>query len=116
MPVLGSLALAIGYAVVMGWILKYTVGAFTGETLAPADVDGFSAQFGQMASSFGNNFWQVAGLVLVAVILIAGIGAGIEKVNKIMMPLFFSDVCRAGGVHGLSAGRGGGLPVYVYRG
>ncbi len=88
-PVLGSLALAIGYAVVMGWILKYTVGAFTGETLAPADVDGFSAQFGQMASSFGNNFWQVAGLVLVAVILIAGIGAGIEKVNKIMMPLFF---------------------------
>lgn len=40
-PVVGSLAMAIGYTVVMGWILKYTVGAFTGATLAPADVDEF---------------------------------------------------------------------------
>lgn len=29
-PVLGSLAMAIGYTVVMGWILKYAVGTFTG--------------------------------------------------------------------------------------
>ena len=29
-PVLGSLAMAIGYTVVMGWILKYAIGAFTG--------------------------------------------------------------------------------------
>ena len=28
-PVLGSLAMAIGYTVVMGWILKYAIGAFT---------------------------------------------------------------------------------------
>lgn len=52
-PVVGSLAMAIGYTVVMGWILKYTVGAFTGATLAPADVDEFSAAFGSMASAFG---------------------------------------------------------------
>lgn len=88
-PVLGSLALAIGYSVVMGWILKYTIGSFTGETLAPENVDAFTAQFGQMASGFGNNLWLVVGIVLVAVILIAGIGAGIERVNKVMMPLFF---------------------------
>ena len=44
-PVVGSLAMAIGYTVVMGWILKYTVGAFTGATLAPIDVDEFSAAF-----------------------------------------------------------------------
>ena len=29
-PVLGSLAMAIGYTVVMGWILKYMIGTFTG--------------------------------------------------------------------------------------
>lgn len=57
-PVVGSLAMAIGYTVVMGWILKYTVGAFTGATLAPADVDEFSAAFGSMASAFGNTGWQ----------------------------------------------------------
>ena len=34
-PVLGSLAMAIGYTVVMGWILKYAAGTFTGATLAP---------------------------------------------------------------------------------
>lgn len=28
-PVLGALAMAIGYTVVMGWILKYMVGTFT---------------------------------------------------------------------------------------
>ena len=54
-PVLGSFAMAIGYTVVMGWILKYTIGTFTGSTLAAEDVDGFGAAFGSMASSFGNN-------------------------------------------------------------
>ena len=29
-PAAGSLAMAIGYTVVMGWILKYAIGAFTG--------------------------------------------------------------------------------------
>ncbi len=38
-PVLGALAMAIGYTVVMGWILKYMIGAFTGKTLAPADTE-----------------------------------------------------------------------------
>ena len=38
-PVLGSLAMAIGYTVVMGWILKYMIGTFTGSTLAPNSID-----------------------------------------------------------------------------
>lgn len=88
-PVIGSLALAIGYSVVIGWILKYTVGAFTGATLAPADVDAFAGRFGEMASSFGNNTWQILGLVLSFSIMIMGISGGIEKANKVMMPLFF---------------------------
>lgn len=88
-PVLGSLAMAIGYTVVMGWILKYAVGTFTGATLAANDVDGFSAAFGSMASSFGNNGWLLGALVIAIIILMLGIGGGIEKANKVMMPLFF---------------------------
>ena len=88
-PTIGSFAMAIGYTVVMGWILKYTVGAFSGATLSPEDVDDFASAFGSMASSFGNNPWQISALVLVLVILIFGIGKGIEKANKIMMPVFF---------------------------
>ena len=88
-PVVGSLAMAIGYTVVMGWILKYTVGAFTGATLAPADVDEFSAVFGSMASAFGNTGWQVVILLAAMGILMFGVGGGIEKVNKVLMPVFF---------------------------
>ena len=88
-PVLGSLAMAIGYTVVMGWILKYTVGAFTGSTLASDDVEGYGAAFGSMASAFGNNGWLIAALVIAILILMLGVGRGIEKANKVMMPAFF---------------------------
>ena len=82
-PVLGSLAMAIGYTVVMGWILKYAVGTFTGATLAPKTIEEFASRFGMMASAFGNNIWQVLALILCMCILIFGVGAGIEKANKI---------------------------------
>lgn len=88
-PVLGALAMAIGYTVVMGWILKYIIGAFTGKTLASADTEGFAASFGSMASAFGNNVWQIVALVIGIIILMFGVGRGIEKANKIMMPVFF---------------------------
>lgn len=89
-PVLGSLAMAIGYTVVMGWILKYAVGTFTGATLAPKTIEEFGGRFGAMASAFGNNIWQILALILCMCILIFGVGAGIEKANKILMPIFFA--------------------------
>lgn len=88
-PMLGALALAIGYSVVVGWILKYAVGSVTGSVLRPESIDAFGAEFGSMASSFGNNGWQIAGLVLTFMIMALGIAKGIEKANKVMMPLFF---------------------------
>lgn len=88
-PTFASLLLAIGYTVVISWILKYTVGTFTGSTLAPATIDDFGAAFGQMASSFGNTIWVIITILLTFFIMNAGISKGIEKVNKVMMPLFF---------------------------
>ena len=88
-PVLGSLALAIGYTVVVGWIFRYTFGAFSGATLAPASPEAFGAMFGGMAVAFGNNLWQLAAVAVTFFILIMGIGGGIERANGIMMPLFF---------------------------
>ena len=37
-PVITSLALAIGYSVVVGWILKYMVGSITGSVFQPQNV------------------------------------------------------------------------------
>ncbi|MEG1603629.1 MAG: sodium-dependent transporter [Cloacibacillus sp.] len=88
-PVVGSLALAVGYSVVVGWILKYTVGSFVGFSLSPDSLDGFGAAFGGMAQAFGNTGWQLAGLAATFYIMSAGITNGIEKANKIMIPLFF---------------------------
>lgn len=88
-PVLGALAMAIGYTVVMGWILKYMVGTFTGSTLSAENIDGFTESFSTMASAGGNNHWQVLALCICVVILMFGVGSGIEKANKIMMPIFF---------------------------
>lgn len=88
-PMLGALMLAIGYSVVVGWIFKYTAGSITGSVLSPSDAAGFSAAFGQMASSFGNNMWLIIALVATFIIMIMGIAGGIEKANKIMIPLFY---------------------------
>lgn len=88
-PTLGSLALAIGYSVVMGWILKYTFSAIRGTLLSPESVDEFTGVFGAMASQYGNNLWQAIAVIVTVIILIFGIGSGIEKANKVMMPLFF---------------------------
>ena len=88
-PVLGSLALAIGYSVVMGWIFKYVWGAVSGSLMAVENLDGYINLFNGTASAWGNNIWQVAALLTALVIMAFGIGAGIEKVNKVMMPLFY---------------------------
>lgn len=88
-PVAGSLAMAIGYSVVVGWLLKYAVGSFTGTVMANQGVEGFDAFFGATASAWGNTVWQALAMVLTFAIMALGVGGGIEKANKIMMPLFF---------------------------
>lgn len=88
-PVLGSLALAIGYSVVTGWILKYTVGAFTGSILSPADVDSFWGLFGGTATGTNNIVFHLLALVITFVIVAFGISKGVEKADKVFMPLFF---------------------------
>ena len=89
-PMVGALSLAIGYSVVVGWIFKYTFGSFTGAVLAPASPDEFGAAFGATASSFGNNFWLIFALAVTFIIMVMGISAGIEKANKLMIPLFYA--------------------------
>lgn len=85
-PTLGSLALAIGYAVVLGWACHYLFSSLTGELMAQSDMGAF---FGGIASDFGNVGFHVAGLVITFVIMILGVSRGIERVNKVLMPLLF---------------------------
>lgn len=86
-PVLGSLALAIGYSVVVGWIFKYLFRAVEGTLAVLPDINAFDRLFGTTAAS--NVPWQVIGMAVTIGIMIFGISRGIELANKIMIPLFY---------------------------
>lgn len=89
-PILGSLALAIGYTCVMAWIFKYTFLSFSGGLYAMGqDMDTIGGTFGATASAWGANLWVIAAIVVSFAIMCLGIAGGIEKANKIMMPVLF---------------------------
>ena len=85
-PVLGSLGIAIGYSVVVGWFLKYLWGTISGELMQAEDM---GAYFGELAVDFGSIGWHFLGLLLTFAIMFMGVSKGIEKMNKVMMPIFF---------------------------
>ena len=84
-PVLGSLGIAIGYSVVVGWILRFFAGSVTGSALS----EEAESYFGALASNFGSVPWHIIGLAIVFICMAYGISTGIEKLNKIMIPAFF---------------------------
>lgn len=84
-PLLGSLGIAIGYSVILGWVLRSLGGSVTGTILS----EDAAAYFSAGASAFGNIPWHVAVIVIAAAILLFGATNGIEKINRIMMPAFF---------------------------
>lgn len=85
-PVLGAFGIATGYAVVAGWFIRFLVGSITGSMFNAPDS---GAYFGEIAGSFGSMGWHLLALIITAFILILGVANGIEKVNKVMMPIFF---------------------------
>lgn len=88
-PIIGSLSLAIGYTVVMGWIFKYTKMSFTGELLAMGqDMDVIGGTFGATATS--NMTWIIVAAVVSFIIMSLGVSKGIEIANKVMMPILFA--------------------------
>ncbi len=85
-PAIGSLGIAIGYSVVVGWILRFTVGSITSAMVKAPDS---GAYFGAIAGNFGSIGWHMAALILTFIVMTAGISQGIEKMNKFMMPAFY---------------------------
>ena len=85
LPLMGSLGIAIGYAVILGWVLNSLAGALTG-TLMNTDPTQF---FAAATVDFGNPVWHSVVVIVVCLILMFGVTAGIEKVSKVLMPLFY---------------------------
>ena len=85
LPLLGVLGIAIGYSVVVGWVLRYAAGSLTGSLLSSQP----DAYFEQLAVSFGSIPWHFIVIAATVVILVLGVTAGIEKISKFMMPAFY---------------------------
>lgn len=84
-PLLGSFGIAIGYSVIVGWVLRSAAGAAAGGLFA-ADSETF---FSQMTGRFGSVPWHLAVVALTVLFLAGGVIKGIEKANRLMMPAFF---------------------------
>lgn len=84
-PLLGSLGIAIGYAVIVGWVLRFLAGSITGSMLRSDS----SEYFAEITGSFGSLPWHTIVVGITVLALVFGIIKGIEKVSKVMMPAFF---------------------------
>ena len=85
-PVIGAFGIATGYAVVVGWVMRFLFGAISGSMFSAPDS---ASYFGEIAGAFGSTIWHLAAMIATTIILILGVSNGIEKVNKFMMPLFY---------------------------
>ena len=84
-PLLGSLGIAIGYSIIIGWVVRFLIGSVT-NTVLEQD----SAQyFGEVTKWMGNVPFHVIVIAITVLVLLLGAATQIEKANKILMPLFF---------------------------
>lgn len=84
-PLLGSMGIAIGYSVIVGWVLRTFLASVTGSLMTEVP----ETAFANITGAFGSIPWHLTVVIITIIILICGISEGIEKVNKIMMPTFF---------------------------
>lgn len=85
LPLAGSLCIALGYAVIIAYVLKAFVQSITGELMLVDTQSWFGSFSGQSYSVVPYHVIVVVGTLLT---LLLG-AKSIEKSNKVMMPLFF---------------------------
>lgn len=84
-PLAGSLGIAIGYSIIIGWVLRSLGGSLTGVILE----NDAAAYFAGATGSFGSFPWHLAVVLITVLILVTGSVNQIERANRVMMPVFF---------------------------
>lgn len=85
LPLLGSLGIAIGYSVILGWVFRSIQDVLTNELLTN-DIPAF---FTNMTQSFSNVPCHFLVLFITCLLLFTSATNAIEKANKVLMPAFF---------------------------
>lgn len=87
LSVLAAAVILSYYAVIGGWVGRYLVGTLTGQ-LATAPAEGYQAWFETfIAGTFTPLAWSFAFMALTTWVVMAGVKGGIERANRILMPL-----------------------------
>ncbi len=84
-PIISVTGVFIFYVIVFGWVIRYFFSYLTG---AINHVE-YGEYFGQLAGQAAFIPWHVIGIVFSVVVISLGVVKGIEKINKIIMPLMF---------------------------
>lgn len=85
LPLLGSLGIAIGYSVILGWVFRSIQGVLTNELFT----NSIPAFFTNMTQSFSNVPCHFLVLFVTCLLLFTSATNAIEKANKVLMPAFF---------------------------
>lgn len=84
-PAVGLAGVFMFYNVVVGWIIKYLTLSVSGE-INKIDI---ATYFDGFAGSSQTIFWNILAIGLAIIVVCMGVSKGIEKINKIIMPLLF---------------------------
>lgn len=84
-PIISVAGVFTFYVIVFGWVIRYFFSYLTGV------INGveYGAYFGSIAGQVASIPWHILGVVLSVVVISFGVVKGIEKLNKIIMPLMF---------------------------
>ena len=97
------------YAVIGGWVGRYLMGYLSGE-MATVPPEAFGAAFeGFISGTYAPLAWALGFMAITTGIVVSGVRRGIERANRILMPLLFLLLI-AMAVYGLTLpGAGDGL-------
>lgn len=84
-PTIGLVGIFMFYTVVIGWVLKYFFISLTGE-ISNINVESYFTTF---TNSNSTVLWHGLAVLITLIIVSFGISKGIEKINKIIIPLLF---------------------------
>ncbi|GAA0086135.1 sodium-dependent transporter [Clostridium sp. CTA-7] len=84
-PAVGLAGVFMFYNVVVGWIIKYFTLSVTGE-INTIEINSY---FNNFSGSTETILWNAIAIFIALIIVIIGVTKGIEKINKIIMPLLF---------------------------
>ncbi|HAK43782.1 MAG TPA: sodium-dependent transporter [Clostridium sp.] len=84
-PAIGLAGVFMFYNVVVGWIIKY-LGLSISGNIKNIDIPNYFDSFAGSAETIP---WNLLAIGLALVIVCMGISKGIEKINKIIMPMLF---------------------------